>query len=127
MRAILHIVPGLNEQWNGIAVAAKLLAKEQGAELVEARGVNAWKISQFDEIWVHSTWSWPVWRACRIAKSAGKKLVRMTHGNLDPVRLVYHGFKKRLASLVERYFLRQADVANTRPIGFVLTSHVSKP
>ena len=110
MKSVLHIVPGLNEQWSGIAVAAKLLAKEQGAELVEARSVNARKVSQFDEIWVHSTWSWPVWRACHIAKSAGKKLVRMTHGNLDPVRLDYHGFKKRLAGPIERYFLRLADV-----------------
>ena len=110
MTSVLHIVPGLNEQWSGIAVAAKLLAKEQGAELVEARSVNARKVSQFDEIWVHSTWSLPVWRACHIAKSAGKKLVRMTHGNLDPVRLDYHGFKKRLAGPIERYFLRLADV-----------------
>ena len=110
MSAILHIVPGLDEQWSGIAVAAKLLAKEQDAELVEARSANARKVSQFDEIWVHSTWSWPVWTACWIAKSEGKKLVRMTHGNLDPVRLAYHGFKKRLAGPMERYFLRQADV-----------------
>ena len=110
MSEILHIVPGLNAGWSGIAVAAKLLAKEQGAELVDARNVDVRTLARFDEVWVHSTWSLPVWRACCLAKSAGKMLVRMTHGNLDPVRLSYNGFKKCLAGPVERYFLRQADV-----------------
>lgn len=110
VNSILHVVPGLGERWSGIAVAAKLLAKEQSAELVDARSVDARTVARFDEVWVHSTWSWPVWRACRLTKAAGKKLVRMTHGNLDPVRLVYHGFKKRLAGPVERYFLRRSDV-----------------
>ena len=110
MSEFLHVVPGLSEQWSGIAVAAKLLAKDQGAELVDASNVDARTVAHFDEVWVHSTWSWSIWRACRLTKSAGNKLVRMTHGNLDPVRLAYHAFKKRLAGPVERYFLRQADV-----------------
>ena len=38
---ILHVVPGLEEGSNGIAVAAKLIAVEQGADLVEAQ-VFAW-------------------------------------------------------------------------------------
>ena len=33
----------------------------------------------------------------------------MLHGNLDPLRLRYHGWKKRLVGLVERFFLRRAD------------------
>ena len=110
MSAILHIVPGLDEQWSGIAVAARLLAKGQRAELVDARSVGARMIERFDEIWVHSTWSWPVWRACFFTIRARKRLVRMTHGNLDPVRLNYHRIKKRLAGPVERYFLRRSDV-----------------
>ena len=32
---ILHVVPGLAQNGNGIAVAAKLLAKDQSAALVE--------------------------------------------------------------------------------------------
>ena len=31
---ILHVVPGLEEGGNGIAVAARLIAAEQGAELI---------------------------------------------------------------------------------------------
>lgn len=110
MSDVLHVVPGLSEQWSGIAVAAKLLAKDQGADLVEARNVDARTVAHFDEVWVHSTWSWSVWRACHITKSVGRRLVRMTHGNLDPVRLAYHAFKKRLAGPIERYYLRRADV-----------------
>ena len=107
MSRILHIVPGLAEQWSGIAVAARLIAKEQGAELVEAKDVVRETIEGFDEIWVHSTWSCCVWRACRLALSAGKRLVRMPHGNLDPVRLKYHGWKKWLVGPIERLFLRR--------------------
>lgn len=110
MKSILHIVPGLNQPWSGISVAAKLLANEQGAELADAHGVEARTVARFDEIWVHSTWSRIVWRACRLAQSAGKRLVRMTHGNLDPARRKYHPLRKWLAGSVERYFLRQADL-----------------
>ena len=108
MKRILHIVPGLSEQWSGIAVAARLIAEEQGAELADAKDVVRETIEGFDEIWVHSTWSCCVWRACRLALSAGKRLVRMPHGNLDPVRLKYHWFRKWLAWPVERCYLRRA-------------------
>ena len=37
MMKILHAVPGLGNPCNGIAVAARLVAREQGADLVEAR------------------------------------------------------------------------------------------
>ena len=33
----------------------------------------------------------------------------MTHGNLDPLRLGYHRWKKRLAGPVERWLLRRCD------------------
>ena len=33
----------------------------------------------------------------------------MTHANLDPVRLAYHGWKKRLVGPIERWLFSKAD------------------
>ena len=62
---ILHLVPGLSNPANGIAVAAKLIAAEQGADLADCRQVKDCTISQYDEVWVHSMWTPQVWTACR--------------------------------------------------------------
>ena len=107
---ILHVVPGLDEVGNGISVAARLIANEQGADLVEARRFASGKCdaSQYDEVWVHSAWSPMVLRSCRRVLKLGKRLVRMAHANYDPVRLRYHGWKKTLAGPIERFFLRRA-------------------
>ena len=107
---ILHVVPGLDEVGNGISVAAKLIANEQGADLVEARRFASGKCdaSQYDEVWVHSAWSPMVLRSCRRVLKLGKRLVRMAHANYDPVRLRYHGWKKRIVAPVDRYYLRKA-------------------
>ena len=109
MNKPLHIVPGLDDPCNGIAVAARLIAGGQDATLVDMREVVSGQISVASEVWVHSMWMPQVWRACKTVKAAGLKLVRMTHANLDPVRLAYHGWKKRLVSPIERRLLRQAD------------------
>ena len=109
MKRPLHVVPGLDEPCNGIAVAAKLIAGGQGAELVDMRGVTPRQIAAASEVWVHSMWMPQVWRACRMAKAAGVPLLRMTHANLDPLRLAYHGWKKRLVGPVEHRLLRKAD------------------
>ena len=108
---VLHVVPGLDVIGNGIAVAAKLIAGEQKADLVEARHFASGHgdISQYDEIWVHSAWLPMVFRSCRRVLKAGKHLVRMSHANYDPVRLAYHGLKKRLVAPIDRYYLRRAD------------------
>ena len=61
-------------------------------------------------------WTPAVWRACRMALSAhsAPRLVRMTHGCLDPVRLGYHHWRKLLVSPVERrLFARCARVVAT--------------
>ena len=105
----LHLVPGLDEPCNGIVVAARLIAGEQGAALADARAFTAGQIASFSEVWVHSMWLPQLWRACSAVKSAGRRLVRMTHANLDPVRLAYHGWRKRLVAPIERRLLRQAD------------------
>ena len=109
MKRPLHIVPGLDDPCNGIAVAAKLIAGGQDATLVDMRTFTSEQIAAASEVWVHSMWMPQVWHACRAVKAAGCKLVRMTHANLDPVRLAYHGWKKRLVSPIEHRLLRQAD------------------
>ena len=105
----LHIVPGLEVGWNGIAVAAKMIAREQGAAIVDADCNYEGELDGVDEVWVHSVWTLKVWRACWKAMRRRKRLVRMLHGNVDPVRLGYHGWKKWLVGPIERYFLRRAD------------------
>ena len=108
---ILHVVPGLEEGGNGIAVAARLIAAEQGADLIEARlfAGGDGELDGYDEVWVHSCWLPMTLKSCRRVLRAGKPLVRMMHGNLDPVRLKYHGWMKRLVGPIERWCLRRCD------------------
>ena len=108
---ILHVVPGLEEGGNGIAVAARLIAAEQGADLTEARlfAGGDGELDGYDEVWVHSCWLPMTLKSCRRVLRAGKPLVRMMHGNLDPVRLKYHGWMKRLVGPIERGCLRRCD------------------
>ena len=107
---VLHVVPGLDVVGNGIAVAAKLLASEQGADLIEARlfARGDGGLEGYNEVWVHSCWLPMTLKSCWRVQRAGKPLVRMTHANLDPVRLRYHGWKKWLVGPVERAFLRRS-------------------
>ena len=108
---VLHVVPGLDVVGNGIAVAAKLIAAEQGADLVEARlfARGEGELDGYDEVWVHSCWLPMTLKSCWRVQRAGKPLVRMTHANLDPVRLKYHGWKKWLVGPIERWCLRRCD------------------
>ena len=107
---MLHVVPGLDNPTNGIAVAAKLIAGEQAAEIVGAREFGKVKdLAKYGEVWVHSCWLPVTLKACRRVIKAKRPLVRMTHANLDPVRLRYHGWKKWLVGPIERYFLRRCD------------------
>ena len=106
---ILHIVPGLEEGGNGIAVAAKMIAVEQGGELIDCSDCSIVRLRGYDEVWVHSMWLPKTLRACWKVIRAGKKLVRMTHANLDPVRYHYHGWKKRLVAPIERWLFKHTD------------------
>ena len=116
MSRVLHIVPGLGDIVNGMSVVARLLAKEQGdAEVVDLReslaalrrGPATGDFPQ--EVWVHGMWLPREWAACWKAWRRGAVLVRMTHACLDPVRLRYHGWKKRLVGPIERWCLRRCD------------------
>lgn len=108
---ILHIVPGLEDGANGMAVVARLIANEQGnARVIDLARVEKGDVASFDEIWVHGMWLPKAWMICRRALKAGKRLVRMVHGSLSPVYLKYQSpFKKWLAGPVERYWLGKAD------------------
>ena len=113
---ILHLVPGLSSPANGIAVAARLIASAQEADLADCRAVKDCNLSAYGEVWVHSMWTPQVWRACRAVLKAGRPLVRMTHGCLDPVRVRFHGWKKALVAPVERaLFRRTSRVVVTGP------------
>ena len=120
MRRILHVVPGLNEGGNGIAVAAKLIAADQSksgdeVEVVDTRDFvhsnirTIRTIEQFSEIWIHSMWLPQTMLACWKVIRARGKLVRMTHANLDPLRYCCHGWKKRLVAPIERWLFRRTD------------------
>lgn len=63
-----------------------------------------------DLVHTHSQWTFPVWWGCRTALAAGKPLMMSPQGCLDPRRLVHSAWKKRLAGLFDRGFLRRATV-----------------
>ncbi len=109
-RKVLHVVSGLREADNGMAVAAQLLAADGRAGLAEARTLSRAQIAAVDEVWVHGMWSLDKWVACLKVKWAGARLVRMMHGGLSPVSLRWQGrWKKRLARPLERLLFALAD------------------
>ncbi|MBM4165092.1 MAG: glycosyltransferase, partial [Lentisphaerae bacterium] len=65
-----------------------------------------------DVVHVHSNWTFPVWWGCWCARRAGKKLVMSPRGCLDSVRLRHSAWKKRLAGILDQFFLRRADVVH---------------
>ena len=108
----LHIVPGVDDAANGLAVVARLLAKEQGDAAVVDLNDGLCRIEKEDceEVWIHGMWLPKEWQACKRVLKSRKKLVRMTHGSLSPIYLGRQGkWKKRLAGPIERFFLRRAD------------------
>lgn len=129
---ILHVVPGLEVAGNGIAVAAKLIAEGQRrdgheVELMETRNFalvsnrpsfrSSPVIVEPDEVWVHSMWLPMTVKACKMVLRAGRPLVRMTHANLDPLRVRLGGWKKLpVWHLLERkLFARAVRVVVTCP------------
>lgn len=108
---ILHIVPGASTEANGCANAARLLVKKNPeAKLVEARDFVQGKIAgDWDEVWVHGTWTPWVWLASFRAIFQKQVLVRMVHGTLSPMCLKTRTFRKLIVKPIELYLFRKAS------------------
>ena len=104
---IMHVSDGWQEN-NGVAVVARRIAaaqKAEGNEVSLRRWVSAAELRGADEVWVHCAWMPCLWWAALWAK----RLRRVPHGSFDPLRLAYHGWKKRLVGCIERWSLRRAE------------------
>jgi glycosyltransferase involved in cell wall biosynthesis len=67
------------------------------------------QIGEVDEVWVHSMWTPGVMRAAWTALRMGKKLVRMPHGCMDPVKVRHRWWKKMWVTPFERWLFKRAD------------------
>ena len=124
---ILHLMAGLGGA-SGVANIALRFARvqrERGDEVVMLAPTVKWNPIYFglcfairawwnartaDEIWVHCSWTFPVWYGAWLARLFGKKLVVVPEGSFDPKRLHNHaGWKKRLVAPLDRWVLRRAD------------------
>ena len=108
---ILHIVAGLEES-NGMANTARQFAAEERAQGHDSSVAN--NLSSLDgsvaAVCLHGAWLPILWRAAKRAKKLGAQLIVRPAGSYDPVRLAYHGWRKRMVSFFERRMLRLADV-----------------
>ena len=102
---ILHICAGW-QPWNGAANIARMLAGEQesaGHTVVKKTWASIRELRSADEVWIHCGWLPCLWWAALWARKA----VWVPECCYDPVRLAYHGWKKRLAGPIERFSLRR--------------------
>ncbi len=111
-RRVLHVSDGW-EPTNGVAVLARLLAREQGVEpntgVLACRFPTVREVRAASEVWIHGGWTPCLWRAILLARLVRIPVVkRMPHGSYSPVYLNYHGWKKRLVGPIERFCLRRA-------------------
>jgi len=123
---VLHLMAGLGDA-SGVANIARRFARaqrERGDEaLLLAPGdkwnpiyfafafaVRAWRQAQLaDAIWVHCSWTFPVWYGAWLARHFRKRLVVVPEGSFDPLRMNNHaGWKKRLVRPLDRWVLRRA-------------------
>ena len=108
---IVHFCAGL-EQSNGMANTARQFVEEDRARGDESEVTNDLSCisSGVDKVMVHGAWLPVLWKAAKRAKEVGARLVIRPAGSYDPVRLAFHGWKKRLVSVWEHRMLRRADV-----------------
>lgn len=124
---ILHLMAGLGET-SGVANIARRFARVQSergdavrllAPTVKWNPVYfdfafavrvGWQARDADEVWVHCSWTFPVWFGAWIARRFGKRLVVVPEASFDPQRLHNaSSWKKRLVAPLDRWVLRQAD------------------
>ncbi|MCQ2389461.1 MAG: hypothetical protein MJ138_07085 [Kiritimatiellae bacterium] len=102
---ILHVCNGW-ETTNGAANIARFVAAEQtlsGHEVRLCRYASPRELRAADEVWIHCGWMPCLWWAALWAKRA----IWVPEACYDPVRLAYHGWKKRLVGPIERFCLRR--------------------
>lgn len=111
---ILHLSWGL-EPNNGAANIARMIMGEQIAAGHEARIASMFsfrELREADELWCHCGWYWRIWLSIaylRLLKRSKPVIKWMPECCYDPIRLAYHGWKKRLVGPFERWSLRRAD------------------
>lgn len=108
---IVHFCAGL-EKWNGMANTARQFVAEEIAAGHDSRITSDLNeiIAGVDVVHLHGAWLPVLWSAAKRAKKIGAKLIIRPAGSYDPVRLAYHGWKKRLVAPFEHRMLRRADV-----------------
>ncbi len=107
MKSILHICAGW-QPWNGAANIARLIMGErerEGRRVSFATWAGIRRLRSADEVWIHCGWRPCLWWAA----VWGRNVHWMPEACYDPVRLNYHGLKKRLAGPIERFCLRRAQ------------------
>ena len=103
---ILHVCAGW-ETWNGAANIARMIMDEQrrrGHKVSSAVWARWRELKTADEVWIHCGWLPCLWWAALW----GSNIHWMPEACYDPVRLRYHGWKKRLVGPIERHLLRRA-------------------
>ena len=103
---ILHICAGW-QKWNGAANIARMIMGEQerrGHTVSFCTWASICQLRSADEVWIHCGWLPCLWWAALW----GRNVRWMPEACYDPVRLKYHGWKKRLVGPIERFFLRRA-------------------
>lgn len=108
---IVHFCAGL-EEWNGMANTARQFVDEERAKGDDSQLTNdiGAITDDVDQVVIHGAWLPVLWKVAKRAKRIGAKLIIRPAGSYDPVRLAYHGWKKRLVAPYEHRMLRRADV-----------------
>ncbi|MGN0854896.1 MAG: glycosyltransferase [Kiritimatiellia bacterium] len=108
---IIHFCAGL-ETWNGMANTARQFVDEERAKGDDSQLTNdiGAITGGVDQVVIHGAWQPVLWKAAKKAKLIGAKLIIRPAGSYDPVRLAYHGWKKRLVAPFEHRMLRRADI-----------------
>ena len=108
---VIHFCAGL-QFCNGMANTARQFVAEELARGDDSRLTNdpAAIAGGVDVVMIHGAWSPVLWKAAKRAKAVGARLYVRPAGSYDPIRLAYHGWKKKLVSFFEHRMLRRADV-----------------
>ena len=104
---IIHVSDGWQEN-NGAAVIARLIVGEQCEarhEVTMRRWASTRELHGADEVWIHCGWMPCLWWAALW----GRHVRWVPEACYDPLRLAYHGWKKRLVGFIERWALRRAE------------------